>query len=459
MRRILSLVFAFIALNTFAQKSNIESAAIYLRNSEIEDAKKAIDIAVEHPDTKNDPKMWFYRVAVYDSIYRNPAHTKLDKEVLDKWYDACKNCLETDVKKRYENECRLAFINSAFGAFNKGIEEYDSKNYSSAIAYYKKVLAVLPYDVNKDLAKNNLSEKTLYLYMTYASVQAEDKASAKEYLQKLMDLDYQDQIIYIQMSALYLEDKDTTNALKYVELGRQKFPSEKDLINQELNIYLAMGKRDVLLKKLNEVIENDPENFNLLYVRGNVYDNFGVELTKKFRTERDSAAVLTKKLNSEKDPAKKKRLQDDSKKLNNSSIESYNLAKTNISKAEEDYIKVIRINPDYIDAYFNMGAISNNRTTDVVEKMNAITAYTTADYNKRFAPLKKIQDSILNVALGYFSDALKIAESKSEDTPEKKKEKKMYMNDILFSMQQVYANLGDEKKTMEMKKRREDLGK
>jgi len=38
----------------------------------------------------------------------------------------------------------IAFINSAFGAFNKGIEEYDSKNYSSAIAYYKKVLAVLP---------------------------------------------------------------------------------------------------------------------------------------------------------------------------------------------------------------------------------------------------------------------------------------------------------------------------
>ena len=59
--------------------------------------------------------------------------------------------------------------------------------------------------------------------------------------------------------------------------------------------------------------------------------------------------------------------------------------------------------------------------------------------------------------MGYFSRALEIAEAKGEDTPEKKKEKNAYMRDILYSMQQVYANLGNEKKTIEMKKRREDL--
>jgi hypothetical protein len=31
------------------------------------------------------------------------------------------------------------------------------------------------------------------------------------------------------------------------------------------------------------------------------------------------------------------------------------------------------------------------------------------------------------------------------------------MRDILYSIQQVYANLGDEKKTMDTKKRRESL--
>jgi hypothetical protein len=69
--------------------------------------------------------------------------------------------------------------------------------------------------------------------------------------------------------------------------------------------------------------------------------------------------------------------------------------------------------------------------------------------------LKKQKDDILLVALNYFNQALALAEQKGEDTPEKKKEKNGYMRDILYSIQQVYANLGDEKKTMETKKRRE----
>ena len=47
------------------------------------------------------------------------------------------------------------------------------------------------------------------------------------------------------------------------------------------------------------------------------------------------------------------------------------------------------------------------------------------------------------MALGYFNQALAIAESKSEDTPDKKKEKYGYMRDILYSIQMVYANLNE----------------
>ena len=101
--------------------------------------------------------------------------------------------------------------------------------------------------------------------------------------------------------------------------------------------------------------------------------------------------------------------------------------------------------------------MSNNKSTEVVEKINNITASTQTEYDKRYKPLKQKQDSILNTALGYFSRALEIAEGKAEDTPAKKKEKNAYLNDILYSMQQVYANLGNEKKTIEMKKRREEL--
>ena len=59
-----------------AQKSAVESAAIYLRNGEMEDAQKSIDAAAENDETKNDPKMWFYRAAVYDTLNRNPDYAR-----------------------------------------------------------------------------------------------------------------------------------------------------------------------------------------------------------------------------------------------------------------------------------------------------------------------------------------------------------------------------------------------
>jgi len=101
-----------------------------------------------------------------------------------------------------------------------------------------------------------------------------------------------------------------------------------------------------------------------------------------------------------------------------------NKSKEFAAKAEVDYLKVVELDPDYIDAYFNLGAMNNNRSTEIVEQINNIQANTQAEYDKKYKPLKQRQDSVLNVSLGYFKRALEIAETKSEDTKESKAEKK-----------------------------------
>ncbi|MCA0428043.1 MAG: hypothetical protein LCH37_11460 [Bacteroidetes bacterium] len=459
MKKLISALLMLASLQGFAQKSKVESAALYLRNGEIEDAKKSIDEAVLHEDTKADPKAWFYLTAVYDTIYRNPAYAALaGTDLVDKFFNGCKKCIEYDAKARYSYYCKdQAIINAAFMLYNKAYNAYDAKDYASAIKYYQNTLEVIPYDKNEDLKKNNLSENNIYLYMAYAAVQGEDKPKAKQYLQKLIDLNYQDHLIHMQMVNIYLEEKDTTTALQYMDKARSLFPQEKDLINQELNIYLAQGKMDVLIDKLNAALEVNSEDKTLLYVRGNVFDNFANDYLKKSKHDRDTSSTLKRKAQTEKVPAKKQALNNAANNFTKSSATNLNKSKEFAAKAEVDYLKVVELDPDYIDAYFNLGAMNNNRSTEIVEQINNIQANTQAEYDKKYKPLKQRQDSVLNVSLGYFKRALEIAETKSEDTKESKAEKKAYLNDILFSMQQVYANLGDEKKTIEMKKRREEL--
>jgi tetratricopeptide (TPR) repeat protein len=458
MKKLLLAALAVLSLQAFAQKSMVESAAIYLRNAEMEDAKKSIDAAIENPETKTDAKAWFYYVAILDTIYRNPAYEKLaDSDLAEKFFNGCKKCIEFDAKKRYEYYCKdNAILNSAFMCFNKGISAYDKKDYKAAINYYQMVLDVIPYDKNEVLKTNNLSEKNIYLYMAYSAIQLSDNPKAKIYLQKLMDLNYDDHLIYMQMANIYLEETDTTNALKYIDLGRGKFSSNKDLINQELNVYLAMGRQDILLTKLDLALETNPDDFQLFYVRGSVYDNSANDLIKKAKHSRDTATTLRKKAQTEKVLAKKTALTTAAANYQKLASDQLIISKESAAKAEADYKKVVELNPDYIDAYYNLGALTNNKTTEVVEKINAIpVSVTQAEYDKRYNPLKKQKDEILNVALGYFKQALEIAEAKSEDTPVKKNEKFAYMRDILYSMQQVYANLDNEKMAIETKKKRD----
>jgi tetratricopeptide (TPR) repeat protein len=458
MKKLLLAALAVLSLQAFAQKSMVESAAIYLRNAEMEDAKKSIDLAIENPETKTDAKAWFYYVAILDTIYRNPAYEKLvEADLPEKFFNGCKKCIEFDVKKRYEYYCKdNAILNSAFMCFNKGISAYEKKDYKAAINYYQMVLDVLPYDKNEVLKTNNLSEKNIYLYMAYSAIQLGDNPKAKIYLQKLMDLNYDDHLIYMQMANIYLEDKDTTNALKFIDLGRSKFSTNKDLINQELNVYLAMGRQDVLLTKLDGALETNPDDHQLYYVRGSVYDNIANDQTKKAKNSKDTISTLKKKAVAEKVPAKKASLTAAAANCQMQYDEQTAKSKEAASKAESDYKKVVELNPDYIDAYYNLGALNNNKTTEIVEKINAIPSNATqAEYDKRYNPLKKQKDDILNVSLGYFKQAIEIAEAKTEDTPEKKNEKYAYMRDILYSMQQVYANLDNEKMAIETKKKRD----
>jgi tetratricopeptide (TPR) repeat protein len=330
--------------------------------------------------------------------------------------------------------------------YSKGISAYEAKDFKNAIKYYQMALDVIPMDKNGDLKKNNLSEKNVYLYMAYAAIQDKDNVKTKLYLQKLMDLNYEDHIIYMQMVNIYLDEKDTATAMKFLESARQKFPTEKDLINQELNIYITQGKQDLLLEKINSAIELNPEDFQLIYVRGNVFDNIASDEVKKAKLLKDSITIYNKKKQVAKAQTAGKLAE----------LAASN-AKSNVKKAEADYLKVLELNPDYIDAYFNLGAMSNNRSSEIVEKINNITASTQTEYDKKYKPLKDRQDSILKVSLGYFNSALALAENKKDDTPEAKKEKNAYLRDILYSIQQVYANLGDEKKTIETKKRREAI--
>lgn len=456
MKKLLLTISLFAGITAMAQKSNRESAAIYFRNLEMEDAKKSIDAAVQHDDTKNDAKTWFYYAQIYDTLRNNPAYQSLDKDIVEKFVIGCKKCIELDTKKSNEWYCGYAIVNSGFAAYNKAIEFYGLNDVDNAAKFFQYVIDVFPYDKNKDLTKNNINEKTIIYSLAGLALNNKNYSEAKKNLNKLIEMNYNDHIIYVLLSNIHLEEGDTSKALAIVERGKQAFGGEKDLINQELYIYQSQGREDVLLNKYNEALSSDPENVLYLFNRGAMYDALHNELIKKSKLASDTALKISKKASGEKVPATKAKLDQSAKsyRILGDSLEKQ--SKDYENRAEADYKKAIEVNAEYIDAYYNLGALYNNKTTPIVAQMNALS-YTSADYQKKYDVLRKDRDAILTVALGYLNKALELAENLPEDDDNKKAAKKETQISIVYSLQNVYKNMDNEQKTMEMMKKKKEL--
>ena len=191
-----------------AQQSNVQSAANSLKFKELKDAKEYIDKAAEHEQTKNDPKMWLYRGKIYQAISRDTVLRKTNADASEISTVSFLNCLKTDTKAWYTDECKDNVWVSAVGAYNKAIEAYNKGELEKANRLYNLIFEVFPYDTKeKNLARSNITQEGLYKNLYFVAAKAKDNQKAKEYLQKLLDANFNDPNIYIYMDKVLIKVK------------------------------------------------------------------------------------------------------------------------------------------------------------------------------------------------------------------------------------------------------------
>lgn len=458
MKKTFLVLLCLASLCGWAQKSQIESAALYFNNAEMEDAKKSIDAAFEHPDTKDNVKMLYFRAAIYDTIAtsKDQKVKNLDIDAPEKWALAAKRCLELDKKEIYKELMEYNIVNAAFACNSAAYEASQRSDYAKIQSYYQLVIDLLPYDKYEDMKKNNLTEKSIVFNQFYFANKEKNKVDAKKYLKRLIELDYKDHLIYAYLTNIYLEEGDTATAISYLEKGRTLYPEKKDLIGQEINIYITQNKLDVLLQKVELANEQKPDDNDLIYTRGNLYDNAATGFTTDSKKLKKQAEEINKKAKAEKNVATKKQLEASAKEIMGKASELNKKAAGFTAKAEADYFKALDLNPDMIDAYYNLGAITNNKAAAVAEKINTIDAKTQAEYDKKYAGFRKVQDSIFRVAISQFEKVEELALVKSEKTAEDRTLKYVYLKDAYYSLQTIYAGMGNENKSNEYRMKKEE---
>ncbi len=326
-KKTITAVLIASATVVMAQSNQVQNASNYLRNKEFDKAKASADAASVHEASANNPKLWKYRGQIYQEIYfsKEPTVKALDVEAEEKALESYITCLKLDKDGAYKEDVKGLIVQAVAATSNKANAYVQAKEYDKALKCYDLIEAALPYDFDQGMKRANITKEKLLYYKFDMYKYAANKEKTKEYADKLIGIKYKDVKIYTDMIKLSLIDRDTTKALDYIAKGKIMFEDNMDLINQEINIYLARNKTNELKDKLTAALEVTPDNEVMHAILANLYQ-------KTKETE----------------------------------------------KAEAEYLKALEIKPDYEIANYNLGVMYFNSGNEWNDKLGALPPKETA---------------------------------------------------------------------------------
>lgn len=312
MKRILFFLFLFATTGLMAQNSKVVSAYNSLKSGDYDKAIEYIEPATEHAKSMSDPKTWLYRGQIYQSIVTSEDDFKVDKKTaLQESIKSYEKAKELDTRNRWEDQIFFGMAQVKELALNSGIVAYNEQKFDDSRDFFL---------MRVDISAAEGEVDTLAIYNAgLAAEQAEDYEVAISQYRTAAETGYLGPNLYLYMANLYQKLELPEEYLKVVKEGRAAYPDDADLIVYELNYYLQKGEYEEAENNLKLAISKEPDNKQLHFSLGVVYDNLD---------RRDDA-----------------------------------------KKAYED---AIALDPDYFDATFNLGAMYFNQGVEMNNAANDI---------------------------------------------------------------------------------------
>lgn len=281
---VILLLLSVLSANTsFGQTVYVQSALSVIKNNNLdflEETASDLEKAMVDPSTSNDPKMWYARARIFSIIAnsKDTAVQNIDNDAAMKSLNAYIEFFKNPSKKQsYVREAKGNFLYAYSAVYSKSIDFTNAKDYDKANLYLDKLKELYQYDDEELIKTNyNISKNQLDL-MAYNNCLRGGKAYNKKgqkYLQNLLDNNYNDPKLYAYLAEYAMEEGDTAKAIEYINEGREIAPGNMVLITSEINIYIAMDKKKILLEKVNEGIANEPTNSQLYFIRGYLNQKF-----------------------------------------------------------------------------------------------------------------------------------------------------------------------------------------
>jgi tetratricopeptide (TPR) repeat protein len=293
MKKFLLLIAAVsISFGAMAQKGKVTSALSYIEQGSLDKAKEAIDQALTNEATSNWFNTYFAKGNLCQASFesKDPKFNAFYPDPLAEAYAAYQKAIELDPKGNIKKKIitTSVFNKLAVNLYNQGSKRFETKDYPGALKSFETQIKITESDIYVGGIDTGM-----YYNAGLAAVNSAKYTDAIKYFQKCADMKYMGITPYFQMSEAYLSSGDTTKAESVLTGLNDKFPNDKNVTLQLIDLYIKSGKNAEAQKYIKVAKEADPNNYSLFFASGIIslneskYDEAIPELQKSIDLKGD----------------------------------------------------------------------------------------------------------------------------------------------------------------------------
>ncbi|HYE53450.1 MAG TPA: tetratricopeptide repeat protein [Chitinophagaceae bacterium] len=371
-RMLFSSLLALVATGLFAQK--VDKAKDLLKAGKLAEARAEIDAFLAQEKNQKNADAWYTKAKIYGAMATDEKTKGLVPDPRMESFQALKKYTEVDDKMLITLQIDgYKPINDIYtGYYQDGANSFNAKDYEKSYAGFKNAIEVSKFMTEKGWINLKLDTNSVL----YAGVSAEKLNKPDEaaiYYGQLAENKIKGEgfvEIYKWVANHHYEKKDIAAAQKYIDLGKEVYPSDPFWASLELDMTRESGDKNALFSKYEQTIASNPDNHLYRY-------NYAVELYQHGYN-----------VDSTKRPANSAEL---------------------IGKAAASVKEALRIKPDYARAQLFAGQISYNQGVDILNGAKAIKG-TKPEEVKKKADLRAEAVKKFDEAIPYFLEVEKLLE-------------------------------------------------
>ncbi len=273
MKKLLLLFAAVsISLSAMSQKGKVTSALSLIDQGILDKAKEAIDEAMVNEKSKDWFNTYFAKGRLCQAVFEseNQAYKSLCADPLSEAYASYQKAMELDTKGGMKKRIitNMIYNSLALDLYNQGSAQFTVKDYSGALKSFETQITITESDNYAGTIDTGM-----YYNAGLAAVNAGKHQEAIRFFEKCAELKYEGVTPYFQISEAYLALGDTVKAESVLTGLEGKFPGNKNVKLNLIDLYIKSGKNDEALRLLGEAKTSDPSNFSLYFAEGIIFLN------------------------------------------------------------------------------------------------------------------------------------------------------------------------------------------